>query len=266
MEHTKKMLLVEPGLIDKINERSESHENPKSRLDAEMQNILKSNDDDRTKWILYLQTLQRYLHFTGEDRQSYQLPIITSNMDLSETLLKKEQYDKSSDSSNKDPIVDQTWNEEVGHKESDTVQNKSIYSKKQILNLIPKSYIKKGESLLDFLLTSQNKVQWSDDDGTVLVDNQKINGSNIVDLVNDSLRPLRRSDPIGWEKFAKALKDLKVPLTYIGNPKRSEYINQLRLKSFGEISGNEEYPTPTSENKYIRKVKKKIDWEKWTPY
>lgn len=265
MEHTKKMLLVEPSLIDKINERNASHENPKSRLDTEMQNILKSNDDDRKKWILYLQTLQRYLHFTREDRQSYQLPIITSNMDSSETLLKKEQYDKSSDSYTKEPIVDHTLNEEVVHKESDTVQNKTIYSKKQILSLIPKSYIKKGESLLDFLLTNQNKVHWNDD-GTVLVDNNKISGSNIVDLVNDSLRPLKKSDPIGWEKFAKALKDLKVPLTYIGNPKRSDYINQLRLKSFEEISGDEEYSTPTSEKKYIRKLKKKIDWEKWTPY
>lgn len=265
MEHTKKMLLIEPSLIDKINRRNESHENPKSRLDTEMQNILDSKDDDRKKWILYLQTLQRYLHFTGEDRQPYQLPIITSNNDLPETLLKKEHHDKSSDSNNKDPIVDQTLNKEVELKESDIIQDKCMYSKKQILSLIPKSYIKKGESLLDFLLTRQNKVHW-DDDGTVLVDNNRITGSNIIDLVNDSLRPLKKSDPIGWEKFAKALKEIKVPLTYIGNPKRNEYINQLRLESFEETLGDEEYSTPTSEHKYLRKIKKKIDWEKWTPY
>lgn len=49
MEHVKKMLLVEPSLIDKISQKNvgDGMNNPKSRLDVEMQNILKSNDDDR---------------------------------------------------------------------------------------------------------------------------------------------------------------------------------------------------------------------------
>ena len=138
--------------------------------------------------------------------------------------------------------------------------------------------------------SSKNKISW-EDDGTVVIDNEKIPGSNIVDLVNDLLRPLKRNEPIGWENFAKALKDIKIPLTYIGNPKRTAFINKLKLSDLGGYTTDEEFTTPTnkqavklphkqqlkenstddeisasSTTKYRKKLRNKLDWEKWSPY
>lgn len=50
MEHAKKMLLIEPSLLEKINQSTHS-DTPTSRLDIEMKNILDSNMDDRKKMI-----------------------------------------------------------------------------------------------------------------------------------------------------------------------------------------------------------------------
>lgn len=86
--------------------------------------------------------------------------------------------------------------------------------------MIPKTYAKKGELLFNLLSLSKIKVRWNDD-GTVFIENNKITGSNIIDLINDILRPLKKTgDPIGWEEFAKTLKDLNIPLTYIGNTEK----------------------------------------------
>lgn len=56
MENAKKMILIEPGLIEKLKQENEVNSNL-SRLDIEMQNIMNSKTEDRKKWMLYLQTL-----------------------------------------------------------------------------------------------------------------------------------------------------------------------------------------------------------------
>lgn len=254
MEHAKKMLLIEPSLIEKLNQTS-NVDNHTSRLDTEMKKILNSNMDDRKKCILYLQMLNRYLHFNEENRRPIELPIIDQNVEFTETNIKSENEPKES-------VSQKTSKEEETNEESTTSQIEPLYSISRILDTIPKTYSKKGESLLHLISLSKNKIHW-DEDGTVVIDNKKIVGSNILDLINDVLRPLKRDDPLGWKSFSSALYDIKIPLMYLGNPKRIKYINELKSKKLGEISSEEEFHTPT---KYIKKVRKKLDWEKWTPY
>ncbi|KAH9642906.1 hypothetical protein HF086_003505 [Spodoptera exigua] len=234
MENAKKMILIEPGLIEKLKQENKVTSNL-SRLDIEMQNIMNSKMEDRKKWMLYLQTLQRYLHFTEEDRQPLSLPIYsdTPNEDSNGSKIGFKNKDRDLKSS----VDAESLLEEKGSIKSIESEVNPLYSPTQILSLIPKTYNKKG--------------------------------SNIVDLINDSLRPLKKSDPVGWDRFAKALKDIKVPLTYIGNPKRCEFINQLQAKDLNKTSEIEvqEFSTPSSgEKRSTTKIRKKIDWEKWTPY
>lgn len=266
MEHAKKMLLIDPSVIEKMNHH-DSVENPMSRLDAEMQNILKSDMDDRKKCILYLQILQRYLHFSEEGRQPLEIPLVsnTPRADRGGEVADDGMMDtKNKNIDVKEVVADQTSNEDNEQEKNSSLNRKSIYSPKHILSLVPKTYIRKGERLLYLISSNKSKINW-DDDGTVTIDKDKISGSNIVDLINDCLRPLKRNDPIGWEKFAKALKDIKTPLIYIGNSKRLDYMNQLQVNEFKEHSPHEEvkelFSTPVS-----RKVKQRIDWEKWSPY
>lgn len=257
MEHAKKMLLIDPSVIEKIQQHN-AVDSPMSRLDTEMQNILKSEMDDRKKCILYLQILQRYLHFTEGERQPIQLPLV-SRMEVSDSDVDNSGYDTVDNKNSEINVKDSVTVYPSIEDEQQENYKKSIYSPNNILSLIPKTYIKKGERLLYLLSTNHHKIRW-DNDGTITVDNKEIPGSNIVDLVNDCLRPLKRSDPIGWEKFAKALKDIKIPQIYIGNKKRLDYIKLLQEKEPTD-KGEEFFSTPLSS-----RTKRNIDWEKWNPY
>lgn len=257
MEHAKKMLLIEPSLIEKFNQQN-NIDSPTSRLDTEMKNILNSSMEDRKKCILYLQVLQRYLHFNEENRRPIELPIMSQNVDFSETNINGETQAL-------DPVSTQISKNEEKQEINIAPKNNSLTPSK-ILSTVPKTYFKKGESLLNIISLSSNKINWNSE-GTVIIDDKRIPGSNIVDLINDLLRPLKRHDPIGWEVFAKALKEIKIPLIYLGNPKRVEYINKLTLTDLGEISTDEEFSTPKEyANKSRINIRKKLDWEKWTPY
>lgn len=264
MDNAKKMLLIEPSLLEKLKQPS-TNDTPLSRLDLEMQNILNSNIEDRKKCTIYLQTLQRYLNFTKEDRQPLHIPILNT---VDENYLGNESKvnNKNEKTESNNAVSSEASTKEVNFEENSNAPTKSFYTSKYILSLIPKTYLHKGKLLLEFVTLNNNKIIW-DETGTVIINNQKVPGSNIVDLVNDTLRPLKKSDPIGWEKFAEALKDIKVPLTYIGNPNRHEFISHLQAKKTDEItSADELFSTPVSSNKFVKKIKKKVDWEKWTPY
>lgn len=278
MENVKKMILIEPELIDKLKQEHAS-DNVLSRLDTEMHKILKRNVGDREKWSLYMQTLQRYLHFTEQDRKSFKLPIIAEETDHSIKNLfpsgtnKVLKSHKSHSKNNESTLVEQVT------KQEDALPSVSgslaHYTSDYISRLLPKTFKKKGELLMDTINKHRDKIYWNDD-GTIVVNNELIPGSNIADLINDALRRLKRPRPRGWEKFVVALKDIKVPLYCIGNPKTLEYMNNLYLSEFRETTPSKEplqiTPSPASQNRRSRsssesrKLNKKIDWERWTPY
>lgn len=270
MESAKKMLLVEPGVLEKLKQENNTI-SPLSRLDKEMQNILNRKLDDREKWSLYLQTLQRYLHFTEEERKPLLLPLITDATptltEIDNQLLssyKKEEHD------DKRIVPHRIPSEDV--KQSGSIVEKPLYSTKHVLKLIPKTYLKKGELLMETILAHNDKITWNDV-GTVFIDKQEISGSNIIDLVNDTLRSLQSNpNPIGWERFTEALRDIKVPLSYIGNKNRIKHISKAyfedvvsgrKSSSPDEIRGYDR--TPISHNK-TGILRRTIDWDKWSPY
>ena len=47
-------------------------------------------------------------------------------------------------------------------------------------------------------------------------------GSNVVDLVNDILRK-RKTDPLGWQPFARQLRAVNLPIELVGNVARRSY-------------------------------------------
>ncbi|GBP12436.1 Uncharacterized protein F54H12.2 [Eumeta japonica] len=70
-----------------------------------------------------------------------------------------------------------------------------------------------------YITTKQRQDILEEEDGTVIINKETVPGTNIVNLINDVLRPLK-SEPIGWEQFATILKEINVPITLIGNPNR----------------------------------------------
>lgn len=260
MDHCKKMILIEPEVMERLK-KEPMNDTTTSRLDAEMQNILKTKLDDREKWSLYLQVLQRYLHFI--ERKPIHLPIV--NQVVNDVINNDLKEYKTDDTINMKLVKESSPERDVENKRDNLFQN-TTYLSSHLLRSIPKTYRNKGEFIVEKLLKNPDKITW-DKDGVVYIDKKEITGSNIKDLIHDTLRPLRRIDePIGWETFIHCLKDLKVPHSYIGNPKRSIFMKNLyhtELKPI-EVDLKKYNTTPKRKGEY--KSKTSIDWEKWTPY
>jgi hypothetical protein len=238
-----------------------------------MQKILKSKIEDREKWALYSQALQRYLHFTETDRKPFKLPIIVDGVsnvheDYDKSMFKKEEAEHNVTLPNPKPIEGDATSTPPNH--SYPLQ----FTPSHIITLIPKSYVKKSQSLLDNILQNKHKIWWKEG-GDIVVNNVVIPESNIIDLISDTVRPLKRAKPIGWKQFASVLKDIGVPTSCIGNPSNLEYINGLQIDQDQEspiykntrstsiqVKGQS---TPIS-NKTLELSKKKIDWQRWSPY
>lgn len=252
MENTKKMILIEPEVIERLKTRDTAYEDSLSRLDKEMQNILKSKKDDREKWSLYMQILQRYLHFAGEERRPLRLPVIMENQEKHDGVVFKNESEHNDSSVNEDLEDDQ-------HVHGFSIDK--IYTPTYIKKLIPKSYRKKAEILLDILLNNNDKISWKND-GSLVIDNDVVENSNILDLVNYALRSLKRSKPNGWDKFMATLKVIRVPSNCIGNPEAVEHISNISPKTREQSS-----PVRSPKNLSSSRLKKKNDvWERWNPY
>ena len=59
-----------------------------------------------------------------------------------------------------------------------------------------------------------------------------IPGTNIVDLVNDSLCQRKNFNPEGWELFSKALGHLNVPEGIVRNENRLGLVREYKTREF----------------------------------
>ena len=79
-----------------------------------------------------------------------------------------------------------------------------------------------------------------------------IPGTNIVDLVNDSLRQRKNFNPEGWELFSKALGHLNVPEGIVRNENRLGLVREYKTKGIPEG-----VPKPTTPLTRVQAAKKK---------
>ena len=98
-----------------------------------------------------------------------------------------------------------------------------------VLSTVPPSYKSKAQELYRILRSSSN-VKWNST-GQVSVNDVPLQGSNIVDLLNDVLRLRKDVNPSGWKEFAKGLRDLNVPKEFVGNKIRWNYMRQNQTGS-----------------------------------
>ena len=195
MEHTKKMALIDPRLLERFQQLCEAPANPTLKtmtsLDDRLKDVLtKSNSSDDTQVKQYNQTLQRYL--TYEDK--YLSPSSATAATVQSV-----------------PTSD-LW-------------------EKDILESVPINAKKKAQLLLNRIKASDGSVGWNAQ-GELLVKGRPVAGSNILDLVNDVLRKRQHFNPHGWEEFAQALRDTNVPQDLIGHPDRWAYIQQKTTPAF----------------------------------
>ena len=210
MEHARKMALVDPRMLDTLRSPPPSTDTLGKKvqaLDDEMKTILDRKDlDDRTKVTLYNQVLQR--------------------------------YNVLSDKHVKEPVRVVTVNESgtgagaagAGATEG-AVGAPATTSRIEadVVDTVPKTMQGKARRLMEHL---KRDIAWTVR-GELIHEGVPVAGSNVVDLVNDLLRK-RKTDPTGWQPFARQFRAMNLPMELVGNVTRRAYIRQATT------------PTPTT--------------------
>ncbi|GFX14841.1 uncharacterized protein TNCV_1485831 [Trichonephila clavipes] len=194
MEFSKKFVLVPEERVQVTEHLSE--------LDQRMKNILHNKDlTEEEKTILYLQVLQKYTHFSNENRrESEPVPNAASLSENQETESLKENL-----------------------KESVVKTEKEVFED-EIFRIVPARYKEKAKNIFQFLKL-QESFSWNSD-GEIIYKNTVIPGSNIAFLVNDFLRN-RKSAPEGRYVFLRALNDVNLPKNLDVNKKNCIRITKL---------------------------------------
>ena len=196
MEHARKMALVDPRMLDTLRSPpppTDTLGKKVQALDDEMMTILDRKDlDDRTKVTLYNQVLQR--------------------------------YNVLSDKHVKEPVRVITVNESgvgagAGAEGAVGAPATTNGIEADVVDTVPKTMQGKARRFMERL---KRNMSWTAR-GELIHDGVPVAGSNVVDLVNDLLRK-RKTDPTGWQPFARQLRAMNLPMELVGNVARRDYI------------------------------------------
>jgi hypothetical protein len=151
-----------------------------------------------------------------------------------------------------------------------------------IIGGMPKSYKNKAKILLSHIKRCPNfRV---DEKGQVLVNDNVISDSNIMDLIHDYAKPNRPRKPParGWREFGRALKQTNVPREAIVNISRWSDIDRPALviqeqlpststynqRSDDDDSDDDQYATPIKASPVVlrRSKREKIPPKPYSPY
>ena len=109
----------------------------------------------------------------------------------------------------------------ASHPVSDSNPPTSDDTEREIYDSVPKSMQRKAKLFID-KIKSRSDMRWNDK-GELVYKRKVVPGSNIVDLVNDTMRKRKHFEPTGWEVFATGLKEANVPQELVGNPRQWDY-------------------------------------------
>ena len=96
----------------------------------------------------------------------------------------------------------------------------------EIFESVPKTMKARAQLLLKKVKSSPD-ISWNEK-GELKYKGETVQGSNVVDLVNDVLRKRKYFNPQGWETFGEALREANVPQDLIGHEDRWRYITQTK--------------------------------------
>ena len=135
------------------------------------------------------------------------------------------------------------FRQEIMHPKPITVEDPDMpvmpLTDAEIMTGLPKSFRNKGEGLIAHVKRNRN-MQWNANKELIYKGNL-IQGSNIVDLIQEFVRPKQRSRglPIGGEEFQEGLLDSNAPREFIRPPDAPMKAKRSDM-SFGVGSDDEE--------------------------
>ena len=90
-----------------------------------------------------------------------------------------------------------------------------------VVDTVPKTMQAKARRLMEHM---KRNISWTTR-GELIHEGVPVAGSNVVDLVNDMLHK-RKTDPTGWQPFARQLRAMNLPMELVGNVARRDCIRQ----------------------------------------
>ncbi|XP_038076220.1 uncharacterized protein LOC119744384 [Patiria miniata] len=223
-------------------------------LEEDMKVILERTDiPDDTKVSLYQQTLQKYLQYDHARKTE----------PMSFTMSTPAQGSGTPKSSGDDVPQGSIENDE-----GTVTSDKQDDLTPQILESVPKTLQRKAKLLMNQL--KHNDVMTWNKNGELVYEGDVVKGSNIIDLVNDTLRSKKGFVPRGFQYFMRGLAKSNAPESIIGNEARRSIVR--KYKEFGSDKKRllPDLPTsrtPIPSRRRLRVVstplraKKKLNWE-----
>jgi len=212
----RKMVLVPENYLSTLHQYQKVQTTPLVKtlgeLDTEMERILSRKDiTDDVKVKLYNQAMQKYLEY--EKQRKVKEPIAVK--------IHSEQADKTENHANSAVDVDQQTT--VNHMDD------------EILNSVPKLSRNKAQLLLNKLKQNKDVMFWNER-GELTYDGKPVPGTNIVDLIRDTMSARKNFQPTSRELFSRGLARVNTPLNWIGNDNRKNAVE--RYTSTNELTND----------------------------
>ena len=211
MEYAKKMALVEPHLLESLQQQQQQlscHDHQPQgilqeklcQLDQAMQHILKRKDiSQEEKLKLYHQILQKYLLYKDKTEPMTVKVIREPTQSMPEPLIMASSL----------PPTEET--------------QESMEA--EIIQSAPKNLRHKASVLLRRLKQDDN-IAWNDK-GELVYKGDVVPNTHIHDLIQDVLRKCKTHVPVGWQTFARALRESNIPQRF-GGQSRSLAMDEPR--------------------------------------
>jgi hypothetical protein len=122
--------------------------------------------------------------------------------------------------------------------------------------IIPPKFKNKASTLLDYVL--ENPRLAISENQELIIDKNKINDSNIIDIISDISRPRKSIAPTGSEALVHVLLKSNVPKELFGNKQRLDkptpiYASPEKNLSDVSYTNDESSPTPKSSKSHTQK-------------
>ena len=228
------MALIEPHLLESLQQQQQScHDHQPQgmleeklcQLDQAMQHILDRKDvSQEEKLKLYHQSLQKYLLY--KDKVEPMTVKVFGEPSLPEVHTKT-------------PVEETQESLEA-----------------EIIQSAPKNLRHKASILLRRLKQDDN-ITWNTK-GELVYKGDVIPNTHIHDLVQDVLRKRRTHVPVGWQTFARALRESNIPQDLVGNLDHWQWMNQEEAQMGVTVSATEVH-TPKMKSRSSKQLR-------WAPY
>lgn len=233
------MAVVPLELVDQLKTTTKPLETPPTvksahNIDDQLSSIMQRRDlSDYDKALFYQDTLQKYLTYHGKAKKPLQIG-----------LEKQSEEDFAS---------------HVEDKDVDTLEKHAVQDHFNIVQQIPTSYRPRANQILEHILKFPQVISWNDQQELIFQE-QTVPGSNIVDLVYDTLRSRGKGfKPTGWKEYFSGLARSNIPEYLISNTERRTMVQELKTKKT-RVDVSVESSSPKKKRTKQSKKQTSIPW------